>query len=60
LYFGLLGLPSIITLGLDHYFAEEEVWGVIKSMLTDKSPGPDGFTALFYQKVWPVIKWDVM
>jgi hypothetical protein len=56
----MLGLPSIITLGLDHCFAEEEVWGVIKSMSTDKSPSPDGFTALFYQKVWPVIKWDVM
>jgi hypothetical protein len=29
-------------------------------MPTDKAPGLDGFTGLFYQSAWPVIKEDIM
>ena len=41
-------------------FSEEEVWAVIKEMPADCAPGPDGFFGLFYQKVWVIIKGDVM
>jgi hypothetical protein len=44
----------------DQCFSEEEVWNVIRSMPTDKAPGLDGFTGLFYQSAWPVIKEDIM
>jgi hypothetical protein len=41
-------MPWIIQ-ELDHCFSEEEVWGVIKQMVLDKAPRPDGFTGRFYQ-----------
>jgi hypothetical protein len=27
---------------------------------SDKAPGPDGFTGLFYKVAWPIIKQDVV
>ena len=44
---------------LDHCFSEEEIWQAIVEMPTDKAPGPDGFTGLFYGTAWPVIKGDI-
>ena len=35
---------------LDAPITEEEVWAAIKEMPVDKSPGPDGFTGLFFKK----------
>jgi hypothetical protein len=29
-------------------------------MSSDKAPGPDGFTALFFKKCWPLICFDIM
>lgn len=45
---------------LDDQFSENEVWEAIKSLPNEKSPSPDGYTALFYQKCWDIIKGDIM
>ena len=45
---------------LDHCFSEEEVWQAIMDMPTDKAPGPDGYTGLFYRTTWQIIKVDIM
>jgi hypothetical protein len=41
-------------------FLKEEIWNTIKSLPSDKAPGPDGFTGRFYKVAWPVIKVDFM
>ncbi len=41
-------------------FLEEEVRSVVFSSAPDKAPGPDGFSLLFYQHFWRVIKDDLM
>jgi hypothetical protein len=49
---------DLSTLGAG--FVEEEVWTVIKEMAPDKAPGPDGFTARFFQVAWLVIRHNLM
>ncbi|WVZ81056.1 hypothetical protein U9M48_028482 [Paspalum notatum var. saurae] len=34
----------------------EKVWNAIKELLSDKAPGPDGFTGRFYISCWHIIK----
>jgi mannosylglycoprotein endo-beta-mannosidase len=41
-------------------FTEKEVLEAIFQMEKNKAPGPDGFLAEFYQKIWEVIKEDLM
>jgi hypothetical protein len=41
-------------------FTEEEVFEAISNMEHNKAPGPDRFPAEFYQKLWQVIKFDMM
>ena len=41
-------------------FSDKEVYDAISQMEHNKSPGPDGFPAEFYQKFWPIIKNDLM
>lgn len=45
---------------LERNFSKDEVWGVIKNMGSNKSPGPDGFTAEFYKSCWSTIKGNFM
>src|SRR6185503_7792321 len=45
---------------LDHCFSEEEIWQAILDMPTDKAPGPDGFSGLFFRSAWLIIKGDIM
>jgi hypothetical protein len=45
-----LGLLCLDLAGLVERFTEEEVWGVIRALLPDKAPEPDGFTAGFYKQ----------
>lgn len=39
---------------------EEEVRTALYLMNPGKAPGPDGMTALFFQRSWPLIKKDII
>jgi hypothetical protein len=41
-------------------FTEQEVYDAIFQIEKNKAPGPDGFLAEFYKKLWDVIKVDLM
>jgi hypothetical protein len=41
-------------------FTEDEVRKAINQMPSDKAPGPDGFTGLFFKRCWGTIKDDIM
>jgi hypothetical protein len=41
-------------------FTETEIRCAINQMPSDKAPGPDGFTSLFFKECWDIIKVDVM
>jgi len=45
---------------IDICFSEEEIWQAVTDMPSDKAPGPDGFTGLFYKMAWPIIKNDIL
>ncbi|XP_062176085.1 uncharacterized protein LOC133881146 [Alnus glutinosa] len=36
--------------------SEKEIYEVLISIGATKAPGPDGFTALFYQRYWSIVK----
>jgi hypothetical protein len=55
-----LGIEPKDLHDLEVLFSEEEVWRVVQELPSDRAPGPDGFTGLFYQKAWGIIKRDVM
>jgi hypothetical protein len=39
---------------------EVEVVQALSSLGSTKAPRPDGYTALFYKKFWPIVKADVL
>ena len=43
---------------LDTPFTEEELLNTIRSLPSEKAPGPDGFIGVFYKKCWEIIKDD--
>jgi hypothetical protein len=45
---------------LDSPFTEEEVKTAIFNSNSDGAPGPDGLSFMFYQKIWNLVKHDVM
>jgi hypothetical protein len=45
---------------LEREFTEEEVKKVVKSMVGDKAPDPDGFSVAFFQACWKVLRVDIM
>ena len=47
--FNVLDLSNVNGASLDHCFTEQEIWEAIADMPTDKAPGPDGFTGMFYR-----------
>lgn len=38
---------------------EQEIWNVVRFIGPTKSLGPDGFSFLFYQKFWSIVKLDI-
>jgi len=56
----ILDLPAHDLAALDVCFTENEIWAVIRDIPAEKSPGPDGFTGLFYKNAWPIIKNDIV
>ncbi|XP_040384518.1 uncharacterized protein LOC107305206 [Oryza brachyantha] len=52
--------PPVDLSHLDEPFTEEEILKAIKQMLTDKAPGPDGYTMNFFRVCWAIIKEDVV
>jgi hypothetical protein len=48
-----------MTNWLLHNFSEEEVQKALFQMHPLKSPGPDGYPAIFYQKNWSTVGRDV-
>jgi hypothetical protein len=55
-----LDLPVLDLSDLETAWSEDDVWKVIKSMPTDKAPGPAGFSLNFYHKCWAIIKKEVV
>jgi hypothetical protein len=45
---------------LDREFSEEEVKAAVFGSYAEGAPGPDGFSFLFYQKFWELIKVDLL
>jgi hypothetical protein len=45
---------------LEAPFSEEEVKDVVFRSYSNGAPGPDGFTFLFYQHFWDLVKNDIM
>jgi hypothetical protein len=45
---------------LEAPFTETEIKKAIDDSYAERAPGPDGFSFLFYQKFWHLIKEDLM
>ena len=45
---------------MDWPFAEQEVWQAIQQYHSEKVPGPDSFTGVFYRCCWSIIKGEVL
>lgn len=56
---GLDLLPGQLE-SLEESFTKEHIWAAIKDLHPDKAPGPDGFTILFFQCCWSIIKVEVI
>lgn len=54
-----LGYTPINLEDLDTPFTVQELLDTIKSLPSEKAPGPDGFIRVFYKKCWEIIKNDL-
>jgi hypothetical protein len=52
--------PNADLVDLEQFFSEDKIWNTIKTLSSDKAPGPDGFTGRFYKVAWQVIRVDFM
>ncbi|KAM0914463.1 hypothetical protein ACQ4PT_011472 [Festuca glaucescens] len=60
LNFELLGLDTLDLSELEAPFSEAEVKAAMTDINSDKAPGPDGFTPLFFKKAWVIVAPDIM
>ncbi|KAG7594365.1 Zinc knuckle CX2CX4HX4C [Arabidopsis thaliana x Arabidopsis arenosa] len=60
----LRDVPEIVTTDMNSFLTREvsleEVKRAVFEMNPTKAPGPDGMTALFYQRFWPIISEDLL
>lgn len=58
------GIPNSITQDMNNNLTkvveEKEIHDALFSMNSEKSPGQDGMTPLFFQKFWSIIKKDII
>lgn len=52
-------LPLSVWRTLERPYTRLEIEEVVKAMGSLKAPGPVGFQALFFQKIWELIKENV-
>lgn len=59
----LQDVPEVVTPQMNEYLTkevtEEEVKKALLSLNPEKAPGPDGMTALFFQRFWEVVRCDL-
>ena len=55
-----INFPLCDLSSLANDLTEEEVHNAVKALPSDKAPGPDGFTGLFFKACWSTIKVDLM
>lgn len=55
-----LDLSVIDGSTLDHPFTLDEIKLTIDELPTEKAPGSDGFTGIFYKSCWDIIKQDLL
>ena len=53
-------LPAVELSELERPILEDEVKAVLFDLDPSKAPGPDGYSALFFQSCWDTIKFDIM
>jgi hypothetical protein len=51
-----LGVEERVLLKLP--FSENDVIRAINGMESDSAPSPNGFTTIFFKKMWVYVKWD--
>lgn len=56
----VLNIPVHDLSSLEAVFTEQEVCDAISSLPAEKATRPNGFTAMFYQQCWSIIKTDGM
>ena len=59
LNWNLLDLPSHDLQHLDVPITQEEIKTAVFQAHSEKAPGPDGYTGLFYKVTWEIIKEDL-
>jgi hypothetical protein len=53
-------IDEVLASWLERDFEEKEVWVVLKALNGGKALGPDGYSMLFIQACWVVLKENVM